>query len=71
MSDLFYDRDGTSYWKCGRCGQEREHPRAGGAYVKVGNIVVAIVCEDPCLNETLEALPGFLSNRAALAGTTP
>lgn len=70
--EIFYEIDGKSYWKCGWC--SREHPATeNGAYVKVGNVIASIVCEDPCIGETLEAIPAFLSNHAdsVVAGATP
>lgn len=73
MSELFESRDGKSYWKCGWCGEEREHPMASGAYVQVANVIHAVVCTESCLGPAGAAIEELLKRRAesVRAGSPP
>lgn len=62
---LFYERDGKSYWKCGWCSREHAHNDAG-AYVQVAQVILAIVCPDPCLPQTKDGISRYLAK-----GQTP
>lgn len=44
---LFENRGGQCYWRCIRCGVERD-AMFSGVFVSVGNEAVGIACEESC-----------------------
>lgn len=72
MADLFYEREGKSFWRCAWCAEEREH-RFPGSYVQVGNQIQAVVCTETCADQAAQAILGrFEAHRQVMhLGMTP
>ena len=72
MPELFHERGGKSYWRCAWCAEEREQSFPG-SYVRVGNLVHAIVCTNVCEAQASQATLGrFEAHRQAMhLGMTP
>lgn len=71
--DLFQQRDGKSYWRCGWCGMERAHPESQGSYVTVGGVVRALVCTEECEAPAGRAIENVLARHVSslIVGSEP
>ena len=72
MAETFVEKDGKACWRCGWChAVHEEMSMQGGAYVKVANVLVAIVCTDQCLAPAQAAIEALFEPAAAAARGRP